>query len=120
MNVHRELTEEEWQWIEEWLPRLPMRVAREAVYTVTGGLIKPQTLNTCDSLGNGPAVRYKVGKKVIYDMRTLLEWIVRKDGIKRLLDLDGMAARTGSRRPREAKKDEDARNAASSQTSCAA
>ena len=117
----RELTKEEQEWIDEWLPRLPMRVAREAVYEVTGGLIKPATLNTWDSLGKGPAIRYKLGKKVVYDMRVLLEWLVRKDGVTRLLDLEGMASESKeSPRRRGARKGEDAHTAASSQASCAA
>lgn len=116
----RELTEEERQWIEEWLPRLPMRVSREAVYETLGGIIKPQTLNICDSKGDGPAIRYTIGRKVVYDTKVLLEWIVRKYGLKRHLDLDGMVANTGRQRSREAKKGEDAHSAGSSKASCAA
>jgi len=117
----RELTDEEREWIEEWLPRLPMRVAREAVYEVTGGLIKPKTLNNADSAGNGPEKRYVFGRrKVVYNTRELLEWFVRKYGLTCLRDLEGMVENTGSRRPRGARKDEDAHSAAPSQTSCAA
>ena len=121
MQPPRELTQEEREWIDEWLPRLPMRVAREAVYEVLAGLIKPATLRHADCMGFGPEIRYKIGKKVVYDMRVLLEWIVRKEGITRLLDLEGMASvGTARPRPRGARKDADGHTAASSRGSCAA
>ena len=120
MKPPRELTPEEREWIDEWLPRLPMRVAREAVYEVLGGLIKPATLNVCDHRGEGPPVRYSVGRKVVYDTRVLLEWCVRRFGLKRHLDLEGLATRTDKPRRCAGRKDADARTAASSQESCAA
>lgn len=121
MQKPRELTQEERDWIEDWLPRLPMRVAREAVYEVLAGLIKPATLRHADCMGFGPAIRYKVGKKVVYETRILLEWIVRKDGLTRLMDLEGMASADKERpRPRGARKDADAHTAASLRGSCAA
>jgi hypothetical protein len=119
--MSRELTAEEREWIEEWLPRLPMRVAREAVYETLGGLIKPQTLNNADSAGSGPAVRYLFGrKKVVYDMRDLLEWFVRKHGLIRRQDLAGMVESIGSRHPGEATKGAGARNEKPSKKSYAA
>lgn len=115
----RMLTAEEHQWIEDWLPRLPMRVAREAVYEVTAGLISPKTLANADNAGTGPAVRYAFGrKKVVYEMRDLLEWFVRKHGLMCLRDLAGMVESTGSRRRPGARKGASARTAAPSRTSC--
>lgn len=120
----RALTAEETAWIEEWLPSLPKRVAREAVYVVLGGLIKPATLSCCDSLGNGPPIRFKIGKKVIYDTRVLLEWIVRRDGLAVMKDHQGMVAdlldRKEPPRRKPAKTGASARSAGSSRGSCAA
>ncbi|EFL53141.1 hypothetical protein DesfrDRAFT_0189 [Solidesulfovibrio fructosivorans JJ]] len=117
----RELTQEERDWIDDWLPRLPMRVAREAVYEVTAGLIKPATLSNADAAGTGPAKRYSFGrKKVVYDMRDVLEWFVRKHGLNLQRDLAGMVACKEPRRRRPARKGEDARTAVPSPESYAA
>lgn len=120
MQTPRELTQEEREWIDAWLPRLPMRVAREAVYEVLAGLIKPETLNRCDCVGDGPPIRYTIGRKVVYDTKVLLEWIVRRYGLKEHLNLDRLVANTGRRHSHAARKDVNARSAGSSGASCAA
>lgn len=117
----RALTAEEVAWIEEWLPSLPKRVAREAVYEFTAGLISPKTLSNADNAGSGPPVRYAFGrKKIVYEMRDVLEWFVRKHGLIVLRDLAGLVENTGSQRPNAARKGANARTAAPSKTSCAA
>lgn len=120
MQSPRELTQEEREWIDEWLPRLPMRVARGAVYEVLAGLIKPETLNRCDCVGDGPPIRYTIGRKVIYDTKVLLEWIVRRYGLKAHLNLDRLVENTGHRHSPADRKASNAHNAGSSRGSCAA
>lgn len=50
-------------------------VSRGKVGEFTGGLIHPRTLANLDSLGKGPAGRVRVGRKVAYDVDSLLVWL---------------------------------------------
>lgn len=50
-------------------------VAREKVGEFTGGLLNPRTLANLDSLGRGPAGRIRFGRKVAYDVNSLIAWL---------------------------------------------
>jgi len=116
----RKLTETEQAWVDGWLPRLPQYLAREVLYKELGGIIKPATLNYHDCRGTGPAIYYKVGRKVLYETRVLLEWIAATLGVTVHRDLAGLQDGTERQRRRGARKAEDAHNAAPSQESCVA
>lgn len=119
--MQRELTDVEREWVESWIPKLPMYLARETVYGMLGGLIKPATLNYHDCRGTGPRVYYKAGRKVIYETAVLLEWIAATMGITRFHNLEEMqAGGTERQRRRAARKGANARSAESSGGSCAA
>jgi len=46
-------------------------VARTKVEQFSGGILNSRTLANCDSLGIGPAGRFRVGKKVCYPTKSL-------------------------------------------------
>lgn len=73
-------------FIEHLLPNLPAAIAREAVAHFLGGIVNPKTLSNADAEGRGPAVAWKVGTKIIYDTRSLLEWIVSRWPVTRRHD----------------------------------
>lgn len=50
-------------------------ITRSQVKEFSGGLISPRTLANMDSLGTGPARRFKIGKKVCYYVDDLIEWL---------------------------------------------
>jgi hypothetical protein len=51
-------------------------VARESVFEMTGGMISTGYLANLDSLGEGPPKKFKCGRKVIYPVRPLLDWLI--------------------------------------------
>lgn len=118
MDLTRELSAEEREWVEAWLPGLPMRIARRQVEDRMGGVVSYKALCNEDSRGQGPAVRYEVGTstnaRVLYDTRALLEWIVRRYGVTPRTNLAGMAARTVSPRRTAGRRGSGARTAGSS------
>lgn len=50
-------------------------VARSQIARFSGGLLTPKTLANLDSLGKGPEGRLVVGRRVGYDVHTLVEWM---------------------------------------------
>lgn len=53
-------------------------VARERIYDFTGGLITPGRIANLDSQGEGPANRFRVGRKVVYPVADLVEWLTQR------------------------------------------
>lgn len=53
---------------------LPRTIARKDVGKYISG-ISPKTLANADSLGKGPSKRKKIGKTVVYETKSLLEWL---------------------------------------------
>lgn len=69
------------------LAKLPPVIAREDVQRQLGGLITMKTLANADSGGRGPAVSYRVGRKVVYRTDSLVDWIVGELGVRRIANL---------------------------------
>ena len=54
---------------------LPPIFARSEVTRLTGGAVHHRTCANRDCDGTGVKGRYKVGKKVIYDRESFLDWL---------------------------------------------
>lgn len=50
-------------------------VAREEVKRFSGGILHPKTMANHDSNGSGPEVRLRVGRKVMYETKSLISWM---------------------------------------------
>ena len=50
-------------------------VAQIMVGEFSGGLLNPRTLANLNSLGMGPKGKYRIGRKVFYDLDKLVEWL---------------------------------------------
>lgn len=75
------------EFMDIMLAKLPPVIAREEVYSQLGGIVKPKTLINADSAGVGPKRGYKVGRKVVYETRALLEWIIERQGVSALKNI---------------------------------
>jgi hypothetical protein len=60
--------------LEKLAERLPPIIARDHVEDFLGGVISSKRLANLDSLGEGPK-RIRIGGKVAYRTRDLLEWL---------------------------------------------
>lgn len=54
---------------------LPPVIARKRVYDYLGGAVTSRALANADSRGNGPRVKFSVGRNVCYPTAYLLEWL---------------------------------------------
>lgn len=54
---------------------LPMMFDRDMATKTLGGLLAKRTLANADAAGTGPAVRLKIGKKVMYEKTAFMEWL---------------------------------------------
>ncbi len=50
-------------------------VARADVKAFSGGVLHPRTLANLDSQGKGPAGRFKIGKKTVYPVDSLIKFL---------------------------------------------
>ena len=50
-------------------------VARSEVKSFSGGVLNPGTLANLDCLGRGPAGRFKIGKKTVYSVESLVQFM---------------------------------------------
>lgn len=75
---------EELAWIAKMESQLPVVMAREEVRWLLGGMVRSRTLANADSRGTGPARPFKVGRKIVYRTRELLEWVVSHLGVTEL------------------------------------
>lgn len=50
-------------------------VARERIGDFTGGLVNPKYLANLDSQGLGPGGRFRVGRKVVYPVQSVIQWL---------------------------------------------
>ena len=50
-------------------------VSRGQVGKFTGGMVAAGTLANADSAGNGPAGRFRIGKKTGYRVENLIRWL---------------------------------------------
>ena len=86
--MSRPLSDDEKEFIETLSQALPAVIAREKVEYYTGGLVAAQTLAHSDSQGTGPAVSWRVGRKVGYKTVSFLEWMVGRFGVKRMQNIN--------------------------------
>ena len=50
-------------------------VAREQVALFSGGALNPRTLANHDSQKTGPKDRIRIGRKIVYSLDSLIEWM---------------------------------------------
>ncbi len=82
------LNAEEKEFIEYLSGALPPIIGRAEVDRFLPGLVKPQTLAQADSVGLGPEIAWKLGRKVAYKTDSLLLWLVgRYGGVARMVDI---------------------------------
>lgn len=53
-------------------------VARTEVERFTGGAISEKYLANLDSAGKGPAGRFRCGRKVVYPVQALIDWMAQR------------------------------------------
>ncbi len=56
-------------------------VARSKVGDFSGGVIGPKYIANLDSLGLGPAGRFRCGRKIVYDKKKLIRWLEERSEI---------------------------------------
>ena len=54
---------------------LPALFDRETASKSLGGTLSPKTLSNSDAHGNGPRIKMKLGKKIVYELTAFLEWL---------------------------------------------
>ncbi len=64
--------------IMEYAEKLPPIIARKDIQSILGNCISQKTLANADSCGKGPEIKFKVGRTVVYDTVSLLEWLNNK------------------------------------------
>lgn len=53
-------------------------VERNQLGKFSGGLIHPRTMRNCDSQGIGIPDRVRVGRKIAYPVKSVIEWLERR------------------------------------------
>lgn len=66
------------EMIDKW--KSPI-VARTEVAVFSGGLLNEKTMANSDSLGVGVAGRFRVGRKVCYPVKNLVEWLENRSSV---------------------------------------
>jgi hypothetical protein len=56
-------------------------VARSEVARFSGGLFQPGTLANLDSKGEGPEGRIRIGRKVAYEIHSLVRWMEKRNRV---------------------------------------
>lgn len=56
-------------------------VARTEIGKFTGGAMSEKYIANLDSLGEGPSVRLKTGRKVLYPVIPLTQWLVGRSSV---------------------------------------
>lgn len=84
------LTPDEKEFAEAMLDKLPPVIARHHVDRFLGGLVSPFTIKNADLAGTGPEVAWRVGNKVAYKTDSLVTWLIRTVGVKRIQNLSSL------------------------------
>ena len=96
IDWNRNLTEDEKAFMEHMIEGLPNYIARSKVELYLGGWFGTKVLSNADATGDGPRYSVKAGRRVLYETKELVEWAIRRFGIKRvdnpLLNLRARAA----------------------------
>lgn len=58
--------------VDKWPSTL---VARTEAGRFSGGILNEKTLANYDSLGTGPAERFRIGRKICYPTNALAQWM---------------------------------------------
>lgn len=82
------LTPEEKEFADAMLDKLPPVIARHQIDKFLGGLVSPFTVKNADLAGTGPDVAWRVGNKVAYKTDSLVAWLVRTMGVKRIQSIN--------------------------------
>lgn len=82
-----EMTEDEKNFAETLLDKLPPIIARHQVDHFLGGIISPYTIKNADLAGTGPEIAWRVGTRVAYKAESLVGWLVANHNVKRMINL---------------------------------
>lgn len=96
------LTPDEKEFVAAMAQGLPPFIARKYVEHFLGGIVAQQTLNNADNAGEGPREVFMVGRNITYKTDSLLEWAVRRFGVKKIEHIDNLRMRPAE--TRKAKK----------------
>lgn len=58
--------------------QMPEFVDRQTASKMSGGIVAPGSMANADSLGEGPAVRVRTGRKVVYPRFELVKWLASR------------------------------------------
>ena len=87
----RQLTAEEQDFILTLKENLPPIISRKELTKYLGGVVSQSLLRHADAKGQGPEISWKIGEhSVAYKTESLLEWIVRRFGVKRMVNLTNL------------------------------
>ena len=87
----RKITSEELEFINTLKGDLPPIISRKELPKYLGGVISQSLLRHADAKGQGPKVAWKIGEhSVAYKTESLLEWIVLRFGVKRMVNLTSL------------------------------
>ena len=86
-NASGILTPDEKEFADAMLDKLPPVIARHQVDKYLGGVVSPFTVKNADLAGTGPEIAWRVGNKVAYKTDSLVTWLVRTMGVKRIQNL---------------------------------
>lgn len=70
-----ELNIEATEFLESLEQRLPAVFDRATASKCLGCTLSPKTLSNADAQGNGPKIKMKLGKKIVYERTAFLEWL---------------------------------------------
>ena len=61
--------------VENWPPPF---CARESVGKFSGGILNSKTMANSDSQGVGPEGRIRIGRKICYNVKSLVAWLEKR------------------------------------------
>jgi hypothetical protein len=64
-------------------------VARDELHRFTGGLISPKTQANLDSIGEGPVDAIRIGRKVVYPVKSYIKWLESRATPRVIMDQGG-------------------------------
>ena len=53
-------------------------VARSQVKSFSGGVLDPRYLANLDSTGEGPSIRLRIGRQIVYPVNELVSWMIAR------------------------------------------
>jgi hypothetical protein len=53
-------------------------VSRSEIYSFTGGAVRPGTMANADCDGKGPKGSFMIGRKVVYPVASVIDWLREK------------------------------------------